>query len=319
MEQSNITNAQPLKSIEKGPRLAIVIPTLEEAKSIAIVLDEVAETFAHGEHVDVVIVDGHSEDGTDEVARNKGAIVIYQRNKGYGDALKVGFNYVRKNLSAEVIVMMDADSTYDAKDIPALMEPILQDEADLVLGNRFMGMHRGSMSLTNKLGNKLISWFTRRTLKVNVYDTQSGFRALRYTIVNNIELESDGMPLAIEMLVEAKFAGARIIEVPVDYRNRVGNTKLNPLRDGLGILGTIIRLMRDTQPLTFFGAISAALGLSGLALGVEVTREWIMTGTITRFPTVMLSVLLLIGAVQFFSIGLVADMIKNLRKRWINR
>ncbi len=320
MEQPNTTKFTSLDSIDalSGLNLAIVIPALEEAKSIAAVLNDVAATFAYHEKVSIIVVDGHSKDGTDEIARKNGAIVIYQHNKGYGDALKAGFRYVKKNLDVEVIVMIDADSTYDAKDVPNLIEPILQEESDLVLGNRFVGMQRGSMSAINILGNKLLSWFARRTLNIDVHDTQSGLRAFRSTLLDNIELNSEGMPLAIEMLVEARFVGAKISEVPVKYRKRVGNTKLNSLRDGFGIFVTIIRLMRDTQPLAFFGAISLILGLSGLALGLDLTRDWILTGTITRIPTVVLSVLLLIGAMQFFSLGLVADMIKNLRKKWIN-
>jgi dolichol-phosphate mannosyltransferase len=116
------------------------------------------------------------------------------------------------------------------------------------------------------------------------------------------------------MLVEAKFLGARISEVPVAYRERVGCTKLNPLKDGMRILGTMIRLMRDTQPLLFFGGIGVFLGVIGLVLGIEVTLEWLRTGAISRIPTVMLSVLLMVSSMQFFTLGLVADMIKRLRR-----
>ncbi|MCX6653515.1 MAG: glycosyltransferase family 2 protein, partial [Candidatus Bathyarchaeota archaeon] len=164
--------------------LAIVIPTLNEAKGIEFVLDEISELFSTWEKIDVVVVDGHSEDGTDFIARNKGAKVVYQRDKGYGNALRTGFRYVKKNFDSKIIVMMDADSTYDAGDIPALVEPILRDEADLVLGNRFASMQKGSMSLINGLGNRLISWFARRALRIGVHDTQSGFRAFRSDLVD---------------------------------------------------------------------------------------------------------------------------------------
>jgi len=296
--------------------LAVVIPTLNEAKSIGIVLDEIAEVFADRK-VDVVVVDGHSTDGTDEIAREKGAQVIYQRDKGYGDALRTGFQHVRKSLNAEIIVMMDADLTYDPKDIPKLVEPILSGEADLVLGDRFSRMKKEAMPFINRVGNRLISWFARTALRVKVHDTQCGLRAFRCELVDSVDLETEGMPLAIEMLTEAKFAGARISEVHVAYRKRVGDTKLNPLRDGLRIFGTMLRLMRDTRPLLFFGGIGAFLGVVGLALGIDVTLEWFRTGTVGRVPTVILSVLLMVSAVQFFALGLVADMIKRLRrKRW---
>lgn len=292
---------------------AIVIPTLNEVKSIRTVLDEIAKVL-NGSKFAVVVVDGHSTDGTDEVARSKGAQVIYQRNKGYGDALRTGFQYVRKSLNAKIIIMMDADLTYDPNDIPKLVKPILKDEADLVLGNRFVRMNKEAMPFINRIGNKMISWFARTMLKVKVHDTQCGLRGFRSELVDSIDFESDGMPLAIEMLVEAKFLGARISEVPVAYRERVGCTKLNPLKDGMRILGTMIRLMRDTQPLLFFGGIGVFLGVIGLVLGIEVTLEWLKTGTIGRIPTVMLSVLLMVSSMQFFTLGLVADMIKRLRR-----
>jgi len=191
----------------------------------------------------------------------------------------------------------------------------LKGEADLIVGNRFAGMQKGAMPFVNRIGNRLLSWFARATLRLKVHDTQCGLRAFRSELVDCFYLEAEGMPLAIEMLSEAKFARARVSEVPVTYRPRVGVTKLNPSRDGLRILGTMIRLMRDTEPLLFFGAIGFVLGMSGLWFGVDVTLEWLRTGSVGRVPTVMLSVLLLFGAMQFFTIGLVADMIKRLRKR----
>jgi len=296
------------------PNLAVVVPTLNEAKSVGSVLDEVFEVLK-GEKFTVVVVDGRSTDGTDEIARKKGAVVIYQRNNGYGDALKTGFLYARKRLHANVIVMMDADLTYDAKDIPQLVEPILKGETDLIVGNRFAGMQKGAMPFVNRVGNKLLSGFARTTLGLKLHDTQCGLRAFRAELVDSLDLEAEGMPLAIEMLTETKFAGARISEATVTYRPRVGTAKLNPLRDGLRILGTMIRLMRDTQPLLFFGGMGAFLGLVGLALGIDITLEWLSTRTVGRLPTVMLSVLLMTAALQFFTLGLVADMIKRLRRK----
>jgi len=221
--------------------LAIVIPALNEAEGIGRVLDELSGVLM-GERYMVVVVDGRSTDGTDEIARKKGAQVIYQRNKGYGDALKTGFYYARKRLNANVIAMMDADLTYDPKDIPRLVGPILRDEADLVVGDRFAGMQEGAMPFVNRVGNRLISLFARVTLRLKVQDTQCGLRAFRSELVDSLNLRDDGMPLAIEMLAEAKFTGAKIGEASVTYRPRVGDTKLNLLMDGLRILSTMIRL-----------------------------------------------------------------------------
>ena len=260
-------------------RIAIVIPTLNESEAVGNVLDGVKDAM-DGYEYRMLVVDGHSIDGTDKIARKEGAEVIYQRGRGYGDALKTGFFHARKMLDAGVIVMMDADLSYDPKDIPGLVAPILKDEADLVVGNRFAGMQKGAMRLTNRVGNRLLSWIARFTFRLNIHDTQCGIRAFRSELLDRMNIVTEGMPFATEMLAEAKRADARIRETPVSYRPRVGKAKLSPIKDGLRILGTTMRLMRDTHT-----------------------------------STVVVPVLLMIGAMYFFTVGLVADMIKGFRRR----
>jgi glycosyltransferase involved in cell wall biosynthesis len=282
-------------------RIAIVIPTLNERKAVGKVLDGVKDAM-NGYHYQMLVVDGHSIDGTEEIATKKGAEVIYQRGKGYGEALKTGFFYARKRLDAGVIVMIDADLTYDPKNIPELVAPILNDEADFVVGNRFAGMQKGAMPLINRVGNRVLSLIAKFTLRLKIYDTQSGIRAFRSELLDSMNMVTRGMPFAIEMLAEALSADARIHETPVSYRPRVGKTKLNPIKDGGRILGIILRLMFDTQPLLFFGGIGTVLWVVGLLLHASM------------LPTVVFPFLFIIGAMQFFTLGLVIGIIKRLRK-----
>ena len=281
-------------------KIVIVIPTLNEREAVGKVLDGVKDAM-DGYEYRMLVVDGHSIDGTDDIAREKGAEVIYQRGKGYGDALRTGFLYARKRLDAGVIVMMDADFTYDPRDIPELVAPILEHEADLVVGNRFAGMQKGAMSLVNRFGNRMLSLVAKLALRLNVYDTQSGMRAFRSELLDRVSLVAGGMPFALEMLAEALSADARIDETPVSYRPRVGKTKLNPIKDGGRILGITLRLMFDTQPLLFFGGIGTVLAVVGLFLhGIS--------GTLV-FPF-----LLMIGAIPLFTLGLVISIIKRLKR-----
>jgi len=221
--------------------IALVIPTLNEESGLFKVLDQISYALS-GYRYQVVVVDGHSTDRTVEIARERGVGVIFQRNKGYGDALLTGFQYVNECLGIDIIVMLDADLSYDPCDIPRLLEPILEDETDYVIGNRFEGLRKGAMPLLNRIGNQLLSRFADLALEIGVSDTQCGIRAFRSELLNEIDTVSEGMSFAIEMLVKAKFVGARIVEVPVNYRRRVGNTKLNPIRDGMRIFWTILRL-----------------------------------------------------------------------------
>jgi glycosyltransferase involved in cell wall biosynthesis len=252
-------------------------------------------------------VDGHSTDGTDEIARSMGADIIYQRGKGYGDALKTGFFYAKKRLNAEVIVMMDADLTYDPKHIPQLLEPILKDEADMVVGNRFAGMQTGAMPFVNRIGNRLLSLVAKLALGLNVFDTQSGMRAFKSGLVDSMTLVAVGMPLAMEMLAQAHSVDARIREVPISYSSRVGKTKLNPIKDGGRILGTTVRLMFDIQPLLFFGSIGTILGVFGLLLHYTMLP--------IELAHIVFPFLFMIGGILLFWLGFVIFLIRKIRKR----
>jgi len=256
---------EAIEAKRSAARIAVVIPTLNECEAVGKVLGGVKSAM-DGYEYRVLIVDGHSVDGTDEIARDMGADVIYQRGKGYGDALKTGFFYARKRLDAKVIVMMDADLTYDPKHIPELVAPILKDEADIVVGNRFAGMQKGAMPFVNRVGNRVLSLVAKLALGLNVYDTQSGMRAFKSELLESVNLVAVGMPLAMEILAEALSVDARICEVPISYSPRVGETKLDPIKDGGRILGITVRLMFDVRPLLFFGSIGTVLGVVGLLL-----------------------------------------------------
>jgi glycosyltransferase involved in cell wall biosynthesis len=282
-----------------------VIPTLNEHEAVGKVLASVRNAM-EGYEYRILIVDGHSTDGTDKIAREMGAAVIYQHGKGYGDALKTGFFYAKKQLNAQVIVMLDADLTYDPKDIPKLVAPILDDEADLVVGNRFARMQKGAMPFVNRIGNSVLSLVARFALRLNVYDTQSGMRALKSKLLDTMNLVAVGMPLAMEMLAEALSIKARICEVPVSYRSRVGKTKLNPIKDGGKIFGITVRLMFDTRPLLFFGSIGTILGVVGLLLHYLVTPIDLAH---TVFPFFFI-----VGGMAMFLCGSVIVLIKKLRR-----
>jgi dolichol-phosphate mannosyltransferase len=297
-------------------KCVVVIPTMNEAHTLEDVLDRISSAL-HDEPYEwsTLVVDGRSEDGTFEIAKRKASMAIYQKKKGYGDALRTGFLYARRVLNADLLVMIDGDGTYDPKDIPKLLKPILDDESDMVVGDRLQAMDEGAMTFTNKAGNKFLSWIVRVSLDSDVRDSQCGLRAFRADLVESMDLSTEGMPFATELLVEAQFAGARISEVPVSYGVRKGRTKLSPMRDGFKIFGTVIRLVRDTRPLAFFGFLGLIMGLIGLFFGLGVIVEYIKTGTVSRVPTAILAALMLLASFQFITLGLVADMIRRLRKR----
>lgn len=287
-------------------RIVVVMPTLNECRAVGRVVGGIKQVMA-GYDCRVLVVDGHSADGTDVIARERGAMVIYQRGKGYGDALKTGFFYARKRMNAEVVVMMDADLTYAPEDLPRLVAPVLADDADLVVGNRFSGMKKGAMPMVNRFGNRGLSLVAKMALGLNVYDTQSGMRAFRSELLEKMTLVAVGMPLAMEILAEARSVNARIREVPISYSARVGETKLHPIKDGGRILGTTVRLMFDVRPLLFFGSIGTALGVLGLLLHYIMRPiEWV---------NVLFQLAFMVVGIVLFGIGCAIVIIKKLRTR----
>ena len=242
-----------------------MFPALNEREAVGKILDEVKEVMTAYDY-DLVVVDGHSTDGTDKIAKKHGAIVLYQPGKGYGDALKTGFVYAKNKLGSKILVMLDADLTYDPQDIPKLVTPLLDQEADLVIGNRFAGMQEGAMPAVNQIGNKAISTLANMSLGIGISDTQSGMRAFKAELLDEINLMAVGMPFALEMLAKARSVKARMLELPISYRPRVGETKLSPLKDGFRIFNVIVRLMFDVRPLLFFGIIGTVFGAWGLFL-----------------------------------------------------
>jgi glycosyltransferase involved in cell wall biosynthesis len=293
------------KTKASATRIVIVIPTLNECEAIGKVLSNITYVMDGYEYL-VLVVDGHSVDGTDKIARSMGAKVIYQQGRGYGNALKTGFFHARQRFDADVIVMMDADYTYNPTDIPKLVTPILDNEADFVLGNRFAGMEHGAMTFVNRIGNNVLSLVAKLALGLNVYDTQSGMRAFRSTLLDQMNLVAVGMPFAMEMLAQAHSAEARIREVPVSYRPRVGRTKLNPIKDGGRILGITVRLMFDIRPLLFFGGIGSVLGAVGLLLHYLTLPS--------ELAHLVFPYIFMIGALLLFLFGFIIYMIKRLRK-----
>ncbi len=297
--------------------IAIVLPTFNEEEGIGFTIKSINKSLDGKLSYIIVVVDGLSSDRTVEIARSMGCKIIFQRRKGYGDALQAGFHFVDTKLSTIITVMLDADGTYEPKDIVKMFQIIQNGKADFVIGNRFSNMEKGAMSRTNKIGNKILSFISRKLLKINISDTQCGLRAFRSDISSILYNSSLGMPFATEMLTAAKTYHIKIKEIPTSYYPRIGEAKLNPLQDGIRILTTIIRLMRDTRPLALFGTIGSLLFVIGLFFGTEVLLDYIQTGKVLRIPTAIMSTLFIILGVQSVSLGLISDMIKgkNYEKR----
>jgi glycosyltransferase involved in cell wall biosynthesis len=282
--------------------ITVLIPTMDEPA----VQDVIKDVFiALEEHnVDVIVIDKSSDD-TPIRAEQAGARVIFQLAKGYGDAYLTGFKYA----TGDIICMLDGDRTYDPMELPSLLEPILREQADFVLGNRFANLKEGAMSSRNKLGNQTITAFVNRLYDLQISDSQSGMRAFRREMLDDVNLNLKGMPFATEMIIEARRAGVRIAEVPISYYPRVGSAKLLPFRHGASIFGTLLRMLRDYNPLLLFGSIGFLLIISGILVGLLPVLGWIIPISTSNLTFTILSVLLILSGLQVLLFGLMADIL----------
>jgi glycosyltransferase involved in cell wall biosynthesis len=213
-----------------APRISIVMPCLNEAETVAVcVRKALAWLSTSGNSGEVLVVDNGSTDRSAELATEAGAQVIRERRRGYGNAYLRGFAEAR----GDIIVMGDADDTYDFSRLDDLIRPLDQGY-DMVLGNRFTGGVRpGAMPWAHRyIGSPIINLLIRRFIGVRVGDSQSGFRAFTRAAYQRLRLRSGGMELASEMIVNAAREGLTITEVPAAYNVRLGESKLNTVRDG---------------------------------------------------------------------------------------
>ncbi len=212
--------------------ISIVIPALNEAQSIGDVLDEVKRVFPDAE---IIVVDSDSTDGTPEIAKSKGAKVVNQSLRGYGNAYIKGF----KSVSGEVIITLDADGTYPVDDAKKLLQYI--GRYDFVSGDRLTLSTEEAMSLMHRIGNVILSLFTKVLFMVNIKDSQSGMWVFKRDILDQILPEAGGMEFSEEIKIRAASRYC-FIEVPINYRRRMGEKKLRPWRDGIRNLIYLLKL-----------------------------------------------------------------------------
>ena len=248
--------------------ISVVIPAYNEELGVGKVIAEIHSTLRNQYAYEIIVVDNNSTDRTAEVAKDAGARVVFEAQQGYGSALTRGFSSVDRN--ANIVVMLDADYTYLPSSIPKLIEPILKNQADFVIGARIY-KEKGSMSLLNRFGNKILDT-TLSIVDIKVSDGQSGFRAMKKSVIDKLVhfLISDNMAFIQEMLIHSHNLGFRITEVPIPYRHRIGKSKLNPVRDGLWMMGTTLRITRDHSPLKIFGVLFILFEVAAALLGAYV-------------------------------------------------
>lgn len=229
----------PHRAARASPsRVTILLPARNEEAGLSETLARlpVDDVRALGHDVEVVVVDGHSSDGTREAARRYGARVLVQPGKGKGDAVRMAFRV----LDSDYVVMLDADSTYPEDRIPRFVR-YLDAGFDVVMGSRLSGtIHEGAMSGTNRFGNWALSTLATALYGRRCTDVCTGLWGFNREAMAALPLRSDGFEIEAEMYAESVKAGLNVVEVPIEYRARAGDTKLNKLGDGYRIARALV-------------------------------------------------------------------------------
>jgi len=281
-----------------------VLPCLNEIASVAAVVREAKQAMDDaGVAGEVVVVDNGSTDGSPEAAAAAGARVVHERRRGYGAAYMAGFVAAE----GDVIVMADADGSYDFGALPAFLERI-GDGDDLVMGSRFKGhIEPGAMPWTHRhIGSPILSGLLNLLYRTGIDDAHCGMRAFRRDIVPDLRLRMPGMEFASEMVVNASRAGLRIGEVPVNYRVRGGKSKLRTVPDGWRHL----RFLMLYSPTHLFLVPGLALFLTGLVLLVALLPgPVVLLGRLFDIHVMVLGALFSLIGFQILTIGLYAKML----------
>jgi Glycosyl transferase family 2 len=301
--------------------LSVVIPCLNEADGIAVVVGKALQTMQReGIAGEVVVVDNGSDDGSPELAAQAGARVVHERRRGYGSAYQAGFVAAR----GEYVLMGDADDTYDFTQLGSFVEP-LREGADFVIGNRMKRIQPGAMPwLHRRIGNPLLTGILNLFFKTGVGDAHCGMRAFRRDLLPQFDLRARGMEFASEQVIRAGKMGLDIREIEIDYRPRIGESKLSSFSDGWRHLRFLL-IHSPTWLFVLPGAAIAGLGLLGVLVslsGVELFgREWQLHAMIASVAAVILGAQVLqIGAFSrafaFYHLGERDPLIERLHRRF---
>lgn len=286
--------------------VCILIPTLNEEKTIEGIIKE----FKSLGFSDILVIDGHSTDGTAGKAKNAGARVVIQSGTGKGQAVSQAFQLITR----KYVVMIDGDGTYLPEEVDKMLEPVVSGQADHVIGNRFANYQKGAFTGLNLFGNRILNKIFGFAYGIWLEDILSGYRAFNNNAIKQIELNRTGFEVETEITVECVKKDLKIVEVPITYLARVSGaaTKLQPVRDGFRIASTIYLLARTHNPLFYFNIIGGLLTISGMAVGIYVVDEWLRN--INHIPLTILATLLIVTGIQMFIFAILSDLIVSMHR-----
>lgn len=271
-------------------KIAVLIPCYNESKTIEKVVKDYKTALPEA---DIYVYDNNSKDGTDEIARNAGAIVRYETKQGKGNVIRTMF----RDIDADCYLMIDGDDTYPAENAREMCEYVLNDNVDMVIGDRLSSTYfQENKRPFHNLGNKMVRGLINKIFKNNINDIMTGYRAFSYKFAKTFPVLSKGFEIETEMSIHAIDKNFTLKEIPVQYRDRPAGSvsKLNTYKDGARVLKTIATLFKEYKPSLFFNTISIFFYIIAILFAIPVFSEYFNTGLVPRFPTLIVACISLV-------------------------
>lgn len=282
-------------------KIAVLIPCYNEEKTIAKVIKD---TKAALPEAVVYVYDNNSTDRTAEIAKAEGAVVRHEYMQGKGNVIRRMF----REIEAQCYIMTDGDDTYPMEFAPKMVDKVLYHNADMVVGDRLSSTYfQENKRPFHNMGNSLVRAGINHLFGSEVKDIMTGFRAFSYGFVKTFPVLSKGFEIETEMTIHAVYNHMQIDNVVVDYRDRPEGSvsKLNTYSDGFKVLGTIFRLYRDYKPFGFFSILALFLAVIAIIFFIPVLMEYLKTGLVLKFPTLIVCGFVMMAAIQSFFAGLI--------------
>lgn len=295
----------------KNKKIAILIPCYNEAQTIEKVITDYKKVLPNA---DIYVYDNNSTDGTDKIAKKAGAIVKYEYKQGKGNVIRSMF----REIKADCYLIIDGDDTYPAENAKEMCNLILENKADMVIGDRLSSTYfKENKRPFHNFGNKIVRFLINKLFNNNVKDIMTGYRSFSYEFVKSFPVLSKGFEIETEMTIHAVDKNFKIVEIPVAYRDRPkgSNSKLNTYSDGIKVLKTIATLFEEYKPAFFFNILSIMLMVISLFFIVPVFAEYYQTGLVPKFPTLIVGCFILLVAILLCIAGIILQVIVKKHKQ----
>ena len=283
-------------------KITVGIPAYNEEKNIAKIIVKLKKTVDQ-----IIVCDDGSTDSTSEIAESLGATVIkHAKNSGYGMAIRSIFLKSRE-INADILVTLDADGQHKIEDINKIIKPVVDGEADISIGSRFLKEDNNTPGY-RKLGVKIITKVTNSSLSEKITDAQSGFRAYSNKVLQSLTPADSGMGISTEILIKSSNLGLKIVEVPTEIQYEGDTSTQNPVSHGTEVLMSTLKYISIERPLRFYGIPSAIFFVIGLTFTFLSIQYYAEIGrlntnlTLVAAGTLLIAIILIVTAILLYSL-----------------